>query len=92
MFKPQLMPVGYLTVAVKNSAAAPVGNKLNVAPGSVGTAFADLGFETFVFTQTIVSPYPVAFAGFGASVSIDDSAVNLVVGAPQWHFVFDHSV
>jgi len=75
--------VGYLTVAVKNSAAAPVGNKLNVAPGSVGTAFADLGFETFVFTQTIVSPYPVKFAKFGASVSIDDSAVNLVVGAPN---------
>ena len=74
---------GYLTVAVKNSAAAPIGDKLNVAPGSVGTAFADLGFETFVFTQTIVSPYPVAFAGFGTSVSIDDSAVNLVVGAPQ---------
>jgi hypothetical protein len=74
---------GYLTVAVKNSAAAPVGNKLNVAPGSVGTAFADLGFETFVFTQTIVSPYPVDFAGFGTSVSIDDSAVNLVVGSPR---------
>jgi len=74
---------GYLTIAVKNSAAAPVGNKLNVAPGSVGTAFADLVFETFVFTQTIVSPYPVDFAGFGTSVSIDDSAVNLVVGSPR---------
>jgi hypothetical protein len=74
---------GYLTIAVKNSAAAPVGNKLQVAPGSVGSAFADLGFETFVFTQTIVSPYPVDFAGFGTSVSIDDSAVNLVVGAPR---------
>jgi hypothetical protein len=74
---------GYLTLAVKNSAAAPVGNKLQVAPGSVGTAFADLGFETFAFVQTIVSPYPVDFAGFGNSVSIDDSAVNLVVGAPQ---------
>ena len=74
---------GYLTIAVKNSAAAPVGNKLQVAPGSVGTAFADLGFETFVFTQTIVSPYPVEFAGFGTSVSIDDSAINLVVGSPR---------
>jgi hypothetical protein len=74
---------GYLTIAVKNSAAAPVGDKLQVAPGSVGTAFADLGIETFVFTQTIVSPYPVDFAGFGTSVSIDDSAVNLVVGAPR---------
>jgi hypothetical protein len=74
---------GYLTIAVKNSAAAPVGDKLQVAPGSIGTTFADLGFKTFVFTQTIVSPYPVDFAGFGSSLSIDDSAVNLVVGAPQ---------
>ena len=74
---------GRLTLAVKNSAAAPVGNKLQVAPGSVGTTFADLGFDTFAYTQTILSPYPQEFASFGASVSIDDSAVNLVVGAPQ---------
>lgn len=74
---------GYLTVAVKNSAAAPVGDKLNVLPGTVGTTFADLEFETYVFTQTIASPYPVAYAGFGTSVSIDDSATNLVVGAPR---------
>jgi hypothetical protein len=74
---------GYLTIAVKNSDAAPIGDKLNVAPGSIGTAFADLEFETFVFTQTIESPYPIDYAGFGTSVSIDDSAVNLVVGAPR---------
>jgi hypothetical protein len=75
--------LGYLTLAVKNSAAAAIGNKLQVAPGTIGTTFDDLGFETFVFTQTIVSPYPADFAGFGTSVSIDDSAVNLVVGAPR---------
>jgi hypothetical protein len=74
---------GYLTLAVKNSAAAAIGNKLQVAPGSLGTTFDDLGFETFVFTQTIVSPYPADFAGFGTSVSIDDTAINLVVGAPR---------
>ena len=74
---------GYLTIAVKNSDAAPIGDKLNVAPGSIGTTFADLEFETFVFTQTIESPYPIDYAGFGTSVSIDDSAVNLVVGAPR---------
>ena len=74
---------GILTLSVKNSAAAPYGNKLQVAPGSVGTAFADLGFRTFVWAQNIFSPYPVAFAGFGSSVSIDTSAINLVVGAPQ---------
>jgi len=74
---------GFLTLSVKNSAAAPEGDKLQVDPGSVGTAFADLGFETFVWAQNITSPYPVAFAGFGSSLSIDTSAVNLVVGAPQ---------
>ncbi len=74
---------GILTLSVKNSAAAPEGNKLQVAPGSVGTAFADLGFRTFVWTQNIQSPYPIAFAGFGSSVSIDTSAINLVVGAPR---------
>jgi len=74
---------GYLTIAVQNSAAAPVGDKLNVAPGSVGTTFADLEFETYVFTQTINSPYPADYAGFGSSLSIEDSAINLVVGAPR---------
>ena len=74
---------GFLTIRVTNSTAATPGNKLQVAPGSVGTAFDDLGFETFVYTQSIYSPYPVDFAGFGSSISIDDSAYNLVVGAPR---------
>ena len=74
---------GYLTISVKNSAAAAPFNKVQVAPGSVGTTFADLGFETFAWTQTITSPYPVQYAGFGSAISINDSAVNLVVGAPQ---------
>ena len=74
---------GIITIAVKNFAATPAGNKLQVAPGSVGQAFNDIGFETYVLTQTILSPYPVDYAGFGFSVSIDDSAVNLVVGAPR---------
>ena len=74
---------GYLTLAVKNSAAAPEGDKLQVAPGSVGTAFANLGFNTFVYTQTILSPYPQTYAQFGGSLSINDSALNLVIGAPN---------
>jgi len=74
---------GYLTIAVTNSAAAPAGNKLQVAPGSVGTAFTTLGFETFAYTQSIYSPYPVDYAAFGYSVNIDTSAQNLVVGAPK---------
>jgi EAL domain-containing protein (putative c-di-GMP-specific phosphodiesterase class I) len=74
---------GYLTISVKNPDAASPFNKVQVAPGSVGTAFADLGFETFAWTQTIESPYPIEYAGFGSSLSIDDSAVNLVVGCPK---------
>ena len=81
---------GYLTISVKNSAAAAPGNKLQVAPGSVGTTFTDLGFTTFAYTQSIYSPYPTEFAQFGYSVNIEDSAINLVVGSPQgtlWLFV-----
>jgi hypothetical protein len=79
----EVSSTGHLTISVKNNAAAIEGNKLQVAPGSIGTVFRDLGFETFVWTQNIESPYPVAFAGFGNSVSIDTAAVNLVVGAPK---------
>jgi hypothetical protein len=75
---------GFLTIAVKNTDSAAPGNKLQVAPGSStgSTVFNALGFNTFVFTQSIYSPYPVEFAAFGASVNIDDTADNLVVGAP----------
>ena len=73
---------GKLKISVANPNAVPAGNKLQVAPGSIGTTFADLGFETFVYTQTITSPYPQNFAQFGYSVNVDDSATTLVVGAP----------
>lgn len=73
---------GKLTISVANPNAVPVGNKLQVAPGSIGSAFDALGFDTFVYTQTIGSPYPQDFAQFGYSVSIDDSATTLVVGSP----------
>ena len=74
---------GYLTINVKNADAAAPFNKVQVAPGSVGTAFTSLGFYTFAWTQTITSPYPIEYAGFGSAISINDSAVNLVVGAPR---------
>lgn len=73
---------GLLTISIANTDAAPAGNKLQVAPGSIGSAFADIGFDTFVYTQTIISPYPQNYAQFGYSVNIDDSATTLVVGAP----------
>jgi hypothetical protein len=74
---------GRMTVSVKNSEAAISGNKLTVLPGVIGSAFDDLGFNTFVYTQTIVSPNPTTYAYFGSSISVDTSAVNLIVGAPN---------
>lgn len=74
---------GFLTISVLNTDAALPTDKLQVAPGSVGSAFSDLGFKTFAHTQVIVSPYPISGAGFGQSLSLDDSAVNLVVSAPN---------
>ena len=74
---------GYLTISVKNFASAPVGNKLQVSPGSIGNVYNQLGFVSFVFTQTIESPLPKDYAEFGASLAINDVATNLVVGAPR---------
>jgi hypothetical protein len=74
---------GKLTISVKNPAAETEFNLLQVLPGSVGNLFDTLGFETYTWTQTIVSPYPVDFAGFGSSLSINTEATNLVVGAPR---------
>ena len=86
---------GYLTISVRNSEAAATGNKLQVAPGSTGTVFSALGFDTFVYTQTISSPRPTTFAQFGYSVAIDDTALNLVVGSPRGSLylpmVFDYN-
>jgi hypothetical protein len=74
---------GLLTLKVKNAAAASPTDLLQVAPGSVGTAFDAFGFQTFTYSQTLYSPYPTEFAQFGYSVSVDETAVNLVVGSPQ---------
>ena len=86
---------GYLTIFVTNTDAAPEGNKLQVAPGSVGTVFSALGFNTFVYTQTIASPRPLEFAQFGYSVAVNDTALNLVVGSPRGSLylpmVFDYN-
>jgi hypothetical protein len=73
---------GLLTISVINTAAADSTNRLTVLPGTSGTAFADLGFDVYPFTQTIVSPNPVPSAAFGSAVFIDTEADNLVIGAP----------
>jgi hypothetical protein len=74
---------GRITVNIINQAAAEPGNRLTVFPGVNGTAFTDIGFETYVYTQTIRSPNPSDYAYFGSTISIDSTAVNLVVGAPN---------
>jgi hypothetical protein len=78
-----LVVSGRLTVSVINVEAAAEFNKLSVLPGTTGTAFDDLGFTTYAYTQTIVSPNPTNYAQFGTSVSVNTGAVNLVVGSPN---------
>ena len=78
---------GRMTVSVKNIKAAIPGNMLTVLPGTSGTAFDDLGFETYPFVQTITSPNPSDFAHFGQSLDIDTNSVNLVVGAPNGNVI-----
>jgi hypothetical protein len=73
---------GRLTISVQNVEAADELNRLSVLPGTSGTAFADLGFDVYAFTQTITSPNPVPSAGFGSAVFVDSEADNLVIGAP----------
>ena len=77
---------GFITISVRNTDAAATGNKLQVSPGSLiastGT-YSDLGFEAFVYTQSIASPIPTDYSAFGGSLAIDDTAENLVIGSPQ---------
>jgi len=74
---------GRLTISVKNMNTAIPYNYVTVLPGTVQSLFNQLGFNTFVFTQQILSPAPVFNGQFGASISIDTSAVNLIVGSPN---------
>jgi len=74
---------GLITIGVKNVLAADAGNRLTVLPGLIGTMFQSLVFETFAYTQTIESPAPAAYAGFGSAVNIDTFATTLTVGAPR---------
>ena len=74
---------GLLTIGIVNVVAADEFNRLSVWPGTSGTAFGDLGFVSFAYTQTITSPNPSASANFGAALNIDSSATTLVVGAPR---------
>ena len=74
---------GLLTLSVKNVLAADPTNRLTVLPGLIGIIFQSLGFNTYAYTQTIVSPAPSIDANFGAALNIDTSANTLTVGAPS---------
>jgi hypothetical protein len=74
---------GRLTLSVKNIDAGTPYNLITVLPGTVTSVFDQLGFDTYVFVQQILSPLPTFNGQFGASLSIDTSAVNLIVGAPN---------
>lgn len=74
---------GLLTISVKNILAAEEGNRLTVLPGLIGIVFQSLGFNTYVYTQTITSPAPSIDAKFGSALNIDTSATTLTVGVPR---------
>jgi hypothetical protein len=73
---------GKLQLTLENVQAGEAFIKLNVLPGS-GTAFADLGLTPIIYAQTVVSPVPQAYGHFGSSLRISDTAMTLVVGAPD---------
>ena len=83
---------GRIVFAVKNYNSAPVRNKLRVLPGTgavlddssnASTVFDDLGFDTYVWVQTLISPIPQTSANFGKSVFISDQVTSLIIGAPN---------
>ena len=74
---------GRMTISVQNADAAIANNMLTVLPGTVNSVFDELGFNTLVFTQQILSPLPIVYGQFGASISINSTAVNLIVGSPN---------
>ena len=74
---------GRLTLTVQNFNGGALHNLITVTPGVTFSVFDILGFNTLVFTQQILSPAPSIKAQFGASLSIDSNAINLIVGAPN---------
>ena len=73
---------GYLVLSAVNTEVISELNKLQVLPGS-GSVFSDLGFDVYIYQQTIVSPVAQAYANFGQAVYVADNSVELIVGAPN---------
>jgi len=78
-----LVVSGRLTIFIQNKKASIADNLLTVLPGATNSVFNQLGFDTFVFAQQILSPLPINNANFGYSLSINSNAINLIVGAPN---------
>jgi len=78
-----LVVSGRLSIFIENIKAAVTNNLLTVLPGATNSVFNQLGFNTFVFSQQLLSPLPVNNANFGYSLSINSNAINLIVGAPN---------
>ena len=73
---------GRVTITTITFSASTPTDRLQVLPGT-GTVFEDLGFDTYVFQQTIESPLAQNFAHFGQSLFISDDANTLMIGAPN---------
>ena len=74
---------GRMTISVQNAEAATPNSLITVLPGSSTLVFTQAGFNTFVFTQQILSPLPTVAGLFGSSISVDTNAINLIVGSPN---------
>lgn len=71
-----------ITLSVLNSLAVLPNDQIRVSPGT-GSLFGDIGWSTYVDTQTINAPIQQDLAHFGSALFISDSATELVIGAPQ---------
>lgn len=73
---------GRIVLSVKNFAASTPLNRMQVLPGT-GTAFTDVGFDSYVHQQKIVSPVPQSYANFGKKLFISDNTTSLLISAPN---------
>jgi len=74
---------GRLILSIIDSNTIPRYNKLSVLPGTVGTTFYDVGFTTYIYAQTVYSPNPVNYGGFGATLAISTDSQTVIVGSPN---------
>ena len=74
---------GRMILSINDTNALPAYSKLTVLPGTLGTTFYDLDFTTYVYAQTVYSPNPVNYGGFGNSLAVSSDSQTLIVGSPN---------